>query len=180
MTEVVESDPLFTRKVSDYFCISELEKKKGQAMPGMARRLMTSVHDTVPKVWSQIAYMDVCQKCLVEGKDSAPTPNNFKSGVLPVCSVVDVLRPKFVLFVSKSSLGYFRQRLSNLKDYRILTYATAPTETIGILHTKRCDVPVAFTTHPSCFGANSHIKWRKFLKSHFQDIVPYCKDIVTD
>jgi len=184
MAAIVDGDKWFTRKVSNYFCISEQERRAGQAMRYIARRLMTSVHDTVPKVWSQIAYMDVCQKCLVkvEGERPRPTPDNYESGVLPVCSVVDVLRPKLVIFVSKGAFDYFKNRqcLRKLKDYSILTYLNAPTETIGKLHTKNCDVPVAFTTHPGGFGATASIKWRIFFKEHFQDVVPYCKDIVVD
>ena len=112
MAEIVDGDKWFTRKVSNYFCISEQERRAGQAMRYIARRLMTSVHDTVPKVWSQIAYMDVCQKCLVkvEGERPRPTPDNYESGVLPVCSVVDVLRPKLVIFVSKGAFDYFKNR----------------------------------------------------------------------
>lgn len=160
---VVERDIDFTRKVSDYLCIKREEKQKGRTLPTIARMLRREDDEDVRDVWRRIGYMDIVQRCLTDYGDRKERPQieDLKSGFRCVSKVIDVLKPRLVIFSGSNSV------LDVVPELKVGCSKMCPKRNeSGHAHAMIGKVPVLLLPHPVSFGF-SHYEWRKFLRESF-------------
>ena len=182
--EDIEHNRDETRIVIDYFVKSGRDAgnqyKTYEPMETIIGNTIT--HNDCEKIWHQIAYMNLIQKCMTSN-DKRPHWQQFLDGWLVVLQVVNVLRPGIcICFSSDKKLNRANfNRLEEFKDNVSFNYSILPNadtdskisncivSTPGKITIDNYNCRVIFIQHASRIKGNGFQAWQGVIKKYLEE-----------
>ena len=180
-TKTVDEDQRYTRKVVDHICFRRMHRQS-QTLPNIARMLNVfegTKMDIVPMVWSRIAFVDVCQRCLeqVDKRRKRPTDADIVDGWRTIFALIKILKPRFLIFMGKTAADFLSDEVKGMQVSCPITCSrkSDSRHKHAIIETGDMKIPMILLPHPS--NGFSHNVWRKYLRETFPSD-PYFRRLV--